>query len=85
MFEHTKFNQRKQQQGESVETFMTDLYCLANWCDYRELRNEMICDRIAVGLLDDAISEKLQLDARLTLDTAVISLIKAKKCTDSKL
>ena len=31
----------------------------------------MIRDWIVVGLLDDAISEKLQLDARLTLETAV--------------
>ena len=71
IFERAKFNQRKQQQGESVETFVTDLYCLADRCDYGELRNEMIRDRIVVGLLDDAISEKLQLDARLTLETAV--------------
>ena len=31
----------------------------------------MIRDRIVVGLLDDALSEKLQLDSRLTLETAV--------------
>ena len=58
IFKRTKFNQRKQQQGESVETFVTDLYCLADRCDYGQLRNEMIRDRIVVGLLDDAISEK---------------------------
>ena len=31
----------------------------------------MIQDRIVAGLLDDALSEKLQLDSRLTLETAV--------------
>ena len=31
----------------------------------------MIRARIVVGLLDDTLSEKLQLDARLTLETAV--------------
>ena len=31
----------------------------------------MIQERIVVGLLDDALSEKLQLDLRLTLETAV--------------
>ena len=31
----------------------------------------MIYDRIIIGLLNDAISEKLQLDARLTLDITI--------------
>ena len=43
---------------------------MANCCDYEELRNEMIRDRIVVGLLDDTVSERLQLDARLTLTIA---------------
>ena len=42
---------------------------MADRCEYGELRNEMIRDRIVVGLLDDTLSEKLQLDARL--ETAV--------------
>ena len=31
----------------------------------------MICDRLVVGLLDDALSEKIQLNADLTLEGAV--------------
>ena len=73
IFERAKFNQRRQQQGESVDAFITNLYCLADRCNYGELRNEMIRDRIVVGLLDDALSEKLQLDSRLTLETAVVT------------
>ena len=84
IFQRAKFNQRKQHQGEPVDNFITDLYCLADRCEYGELRNEMIRDRIVVGLLDDALSEKLQLDARLTLETAVLLLAKAKKCINSK-
>ena len=70
IFQRAKFNQRKQHQGEPVDNFITDLYCLADHCEYGKLRNEMIRDRI-VGLLDDTLSEKLQLDTRLTLETAV--------------
>ena len=33
IFERAKFNQRRQQQGESVETFITELYCLADRCN----------------------------------------------------
>ena len=43
---------------------------MANCCDYREIRNKIIIDRIVVGLLDDTVSERLQLDARLTLTIA---------------
>ena len=31
----------------------------------------MIRDRIVVGLLDEALAEKLQFDSKLTLETAV--------------
>ena len=71
IFQRAKFNQRKQHQGNPVDNFITDLCCLADRCEYRELRNEMIRDRIVVGLLDNTLSEKLQLDVRLTLETAV--------------
>ena len=44
---------------------------MAERCNHGDLRNEMVRDRIVVGLLDEAPSEKLQLDARLTMETAV--------------
>ena len=54
IFERTKFNQRRQKEGESVDSFITDLYCLVEHCGYSELR-----DRIVVGLLDASVSMKL--------------------------
>ena len=71
IFERAKFNQQKQLPGETVDDFITELHCLADRCSYGELRNEMIRDRIVVGLLDEALAEKLQLDSKLTLETAV--------------
>ena len=56
--------------GESVDSFITYLHCLAHHCNYGSLRNEMIRDRIAVGLLDAGLSIKLQLDPELTLEKA---------------
>ena len=38
----------------------------------------MIRDRIVVGLRDAALSEKLQLDSKLTLEKAVTIVWKAK-------
>ena len=62
---------RKQEEGEPVDSFITDLYSLAEHCQYDTLYDEMIRDRLVVGLYDSKRSEKLQLDAKLTLDTAL--------------
>ena len=71
IFERAKFNNRKQLPDESVDCFITALYGLAEHCNYGALREEMIRDRIVVGLKDEKLSEKLQLDAELTLQKAV--------------
>ena len=71
IFERAKFNQRVQESGESVDAFITDLYSLAETCSYGGLREEMIRDRIVVGLQNAKLSERLQLDSTLTLEKAV--------------
>ena len=68
IFERAKFNMRKQ---ESVNAFVTDLYALAEHCSYGALHDEMIRDRLVVGLRSAKLSEKLQLDAELTLEKAI--------------
>ena len=62
---------RKQEEGESVDMFMTALYALAEHCSYSKLHDEMIRDRLVVGLRSVKMSEKLQLDAELTLEKAI--------------
>jgi len=71
IFEHAKFNQRKQEDNELVNDFITLLHCLSEHCQYGELRSKMIQDRIVIRLHDSALSEKLQLEADLTLEKAV--------------
>ena len=71
IYERAKFNQRRQEQGETVDSFITALYGLAEHCGYAGLHDEMIRDRIVVGLRDAKLSENLQLDPELTLDKAV--------------
>ena len=46
------------------------LYALAESCEYGEKTPEMIRDRLVVGIRDEAMSRKLQLDPDLTLETA---------------
>ena len=71
IYERAKFNQRVQQPQESVDSFVTALHCLAEHCSYSDLHDEMICDRIVVGLKDASVAQKLQMDHDLTLDKAV--------------
>ena len=71
IFKREKFNMQRQEEGESVDTFITSLYELAEHCGYGNLHNEMTQDRIVVGIRNSALSEKLQLDSKLTLESAV--------------
>ena len=69
-FECARFNRRNQEEGESTEQFITSLYSLADNCAYGDLKDDLIRDRIVVGIHDKALSERLQLDPELTLEKA---------------
>lgn len=71
IFERFKFNSRVQMANESVSNFITDLYSLVEKCDYGDLKQELIRDRIVVGMLDVKTSEAMQLIPQLTLERAI--------------
>ena len=71
IFERAKFNSWKQEPGESVDDFITDLHCLARHCNYGNLYEEMICDSIVVGIRENKLSQKMQLEPILTLKKAI--------------
>ena len=71
VYERCRFNLRCQEEGESAASFISDVYALAEHCGYGDLRDELIRDRLVVGIRDRRLSERLQLDADLTLDKAV--------------
>ena len=73
IFERAKFNQRKQEEGESVDTFVTALHTLVKHCEYGALQDQMIRDRLVVGLRDAVLSEKLQMEPDLSLEKVVCS------------
>ena len=70
IYERARFNSRKQDDGEPVEAFITSLHKLAAKCEYGDLRDQMIRDRIVVGIRNHALSEKMQLDETLDLAKA---------------
>lgn len=78
VFERAKFNKRKQEEGEPIDDFITDLYCLAEHCGYGALHDELVRDRIIVGIRDRNLSEKLQMEPDLSLDAAVTKVRQSK-------
>ena len=56
---------------EPAGNFITSLYCLVKHCSYGEIQDEMIRNRIVVDIQDAALSEKLQLEADLSLESAI--------------
>ncbi|XP_037572269.1 uncharacterized protein LOC119454393 [Dermacentor silvarum] len=71
IFERANFNRRKQEANETVQSFITDLHNIAETCEYGSLKDDLIRDWLVVGLLDLGLNEKLQLDSKLTLQSAV--------------
>ncbi len=66
-----KFNVRIQNENEPVEDFVTNLHCLAEHCGFGTLKDQLIRDRIVVGLKNKHLSKKLELDPDLTLEKAM--------------
>ena len=79
IFKRAKFNQRRQEEGKPVNDFVTALYCQLEHCCYGDFRDELIRDRIVMGLQDSTLSEKLQLDPTLMLETATTAARQSKE------
>ena len=60
-----KFNRHNQLPSVSVEQYVTTLYQLVENCQYGQLVQEMIHDRLVVGISDKALSERLCMDVEL--------------------
>lgn len=71
IFERFQFNSRVQLPGEPVENFIISLHTLAEHCNYGTLKEELIRDRIVIGVADTKVSERLQLKDSLTLQEAI--------------
>ncbi|KAG5878730.1 hypothetical protein JTB14_000164 [Gonioctena quinquepunctata] len=71
VFERYKFNSRVQNPGEGIDSFIAALHTLAEHCDYGTLKDQLIRDRILVGMLDSETSSRLQLKKGLTLATTI--------------
>ena len=63
MYERHTFYRRKQEEDESVESFITSIRTLARTCDFTEngvdFSEQMIRDRLVCGIKDDSVRQRL--------------------------
>lgn len=65
------FFTRAQKQGESIDTYVTDLKNKAKDCEFGALHDSLVRDRIVCGIINDQVRGRLLREADLTLDKAV--------------
>ncbi|KAL1262289.1 hypothetical protein QQF64_007554 [Cirrhinus molitorella] len=70
-FERHIFNSRVQTLGESIDQFVTDLKTKAKSCEYGQLCDSLIKDRIVIGIRDDDLRARLLRETDLDLHKAV--------------
>ena len=71
IFERARFNQRCQEENESIEAYVRALFEFAEHCDFENRKEDFIRDRLVIGLRDKELSQYLQLEKNLTLSSAV--------------
>ena len=84
IIERARFNSRSQQEGESSEQYIAALYHIAESREYGGLKDEMIRDRLVVGIRDKSLAERLQMDSALTLERVKTAIRQCEAIQDSK-
>ena len=69
--ERYNFNKRDQLPGESFQAYVADLRNKANTCQYGELKEELIRNRLVCGISKDNVHKLLLREADLTLPKAI--------------
>ena len=57
IFERARFNKRDQLESELAEEYITALYSLVETCEYGDMKDEMLRDRLVVGIRNEKVSE----------------------------
>eukprot|EP00118_Oscarella_pearsei_P022427 m.259499 g.259499 ORF g.259499 m.259499 type:complete len:259 (+) comp40422_c0_seq1:1104-1880(+) len=71
IYEICRFRKCRQKQDESAETFITRLYTLSVYCEFGERRETEILYQLIIGMRNERLSKKLQLEKALTLEKAI--------------
>ena len=69
--ERYKFFSRKQEVGESIEKYTTELKVLAKSCNFDTLHDSLVKDRIVCGITDSQLRERLLRETDLNLEKCI--------------
>ena len=67
-----RFNSHYSKPGECIVTFVAELCHLTEFCSFRGVLSEMLCDRLVCGSGDSCIQKCLLAEPNLTFDKAVV-------------
>ena len=79
-FERHRFFTRDQQPGETIDQYATELRTRSKSCEFGELKDSLIRDRIICGIPEDSLRERLLRGDNLTLEK-VMQLCRAAETT----
>ena len=69
--EESEESEDKNSSVMKIQNFITSVHKMSEYCNYGCFRDEIIRDRIVVGIKDNRLSQKLQMDSDLTLAKAI--------------
>ncbi|KAJ8023030.1 hypothetical protein HOLleu_38095 [Holothuria leucospilota] len=83
-YERYVFNKRDQQAGETVDAYVANLRTLAKTCNFGDLEESLIKDRLVLGINDPGTRKRLLQTRNLTLQDAV-DICKTDEATRNQL
>ena len=84
VFERYRFWECKQQEGETIDQFITELKTRTRSCEFGDQHDSMIRDRIVFGVRDNRLKERLLRESsELTLEKAA-SICRAGEASSSQ-
>lgn len=83
-YERHKFFLREQKPGEKVDSYVTELRDLSSTCDFGDLTDSLIKDRIILGIKDLSIKDRLLRTKDLMLSKA-LEICRTAQITKSQL
>ena len=81
---NSPFNNRSQEQIESIDTYVTALRALAKTCEFGTLKDHLIRDRIVCGVRENAFRRKLLQKTGLTL-SKYVDICRVAEATSAQL
>ena len=84
IYERYKFNNRAQEQSESIDKYVNALRALAETCEFGALKENLIRDRIVCGVRVNAVRRKLLQESSLNL-TKCVDICRAAEAASAQI